>query len=176
MNSSTKRKKTKERDNKNNDCNQTWLQKAKQHNILQFLQLKILSVNCQGLGNIVKRTDVFNYLKKKQCNIYCLQDTHFTRENEKSIRSSWDYECYFSSFTSNARGTAILFNNNFEFNILKEKRDINGNYLVLDINVDKINFTSIERKNSNLACLNGFFFPPNIRITIWIKVPIRFRY
>ena len=38
MNSSTKRKKTKERDNKNNDCNQTWLQKAKQHNILQFLQ------------------------------------------------------------------------------------------------------------------------------------------
>ena len=39
MNSSTKRKKTKERDNKNNDCNQTWLQKAKQHNILQFLQL-----------------------------------------------------------------------------------------------------------------------------------------
>ena len=26
---------------------------------------RILSVNCQGLGNIVKRTDVFNYLKKK---------------------------------------------------------------------------------------------------------------
>jgi exonuclease III len=56
--------------------------------------VRILSVNCQGLGNIV--TDVFNYLKKKQCNIYCLQDTHFTCENEKSIRSSWDYECYFS--------------------------------------------------------------------------------
>ena len=106
--------------------------------------VRILSVNCQGLGNIVKRTDVFNYLKKKQCNIYCLQDTHFTCENEKSIRSSWDYECYFSSFTSNARGTAILFNNNFEFNILKEKRDINGNYLVLDINVDKINFTLVS--------------------------------
>ena len=27
--------------------------------------VRILSVNCQGLGNIVKRTDVFNYLKKK---------------------------------------------------------------------------------------------------------------
>ena len=26
--------------------------------------VRILSVNCQGLGNIVKRTDVFNYLKK----------------------------------------------------------------------------------------------------------------
>ena len=26
--------------------------------------VRILSVNCQGLGNIVKRTDDFNYLKK----------------------------------------------------------------------------------------------------------------
>ena len=26
--------------------------------------VRILSVNCQGLGIIVKRTDVFNYLKK----------------------------------------------------------------------------------------------------------------
>ena len=26
--------------------------------------VRILSVNCQGLSNIVKRTDVFNYLKK----------------------------------------------------------------------------------------------------------------
>jgi hypothetical protein len=30
------------------------------------------------------------------------------------------------------------------FNILKEKRDINGNYLVLDINVDKIKITLVS--------------------------------
>ena len=76
--------------------------------------------------------------------MYTVLPLSFRPSNEKSIRSSWDYECYFSSFTSNARGTAILFNNNFEFNILKEKRDINGNYLVLDINVDKINFTLVS--------------------------------
>jgi hypothetical protein len=35
--------------------------------------VKILSVNCQGLGNIVKRTDVFNYLKKKNKNNDCNQ-------------------------------------------------------------------------------------------------------
>ena len=82
--------------------------------------VRILSVNCQGLGNIVKRTDVFNYLKKKQCNIYCLQDTHFTCENEKSIRSSWDYECYFSSFTSNAR--VLLFFLTIILNLIFLKR------------------------------------------------------
>jgi hypothetical protein len=29
-----------------------------------MVSVRILSVNCQGLGNIVKRTDVFNCLKK----------------------------------------------------------------------------------------------------------------
>ena len=84
--------------------------------------LKILSVNCQGLRDKVKRKDVFNMLKLKACNIYCIQDTHFTSDLENSIRSMWGYESYFSSVSSNSRGVAILFNNNFEFKVLKEKK------------------------------------------------------
>ena len=84
------------------------------------------------------------YFRNKTLFLWLKRPYFILHVNEKSIRSSWDYECYFSSFTSNARGTAILFSNNFEFNILKEKGDINGNYLVLDINVDKINFTLVS--------------------------------
>ena len=40
--------------------------------------LQIVSYNCQGLNSVEKRRDVFNYLKSKNGNIYCLQDTHFT--------------------------------------------------------------------------------------------------
>lgn len=40
--------------------------------------VKILSVNCQGLGDIAKRRDVFNYLRSLKYNLYCLQDTHPT--------------------------------------------------------------------------------------------------
>ena len=31
--------------------------------------------------------------------------------------SEWGYKAYFSSHTSNSRGVAILFNNNFEFKL-----------------------------------------------------------
>ena len=31
-----------------------------------YMALKILSVNCQGLGSMEKRLDVLNYLKKKK--------------------------------------------------------------------------------------------------------------
>jgi hypothetical protein len=64
-------------------------------------------------------------------------DTHFTSEIESSIRSMWGFDCFFSSFSSNSRGVSILFNNNFEYEVLKEKRDLNGNYLALDVVIDK---------------------------------------
>ena len=44
--------------------------------------LKIFSYNTQGLGGIDKRTDIFEFLKAKRMDIYCLQDTHFTKNDE----------------------------------------------------------------------------------------------
>ena len=68
----------------------------------------------------------------------------------------WGYECYFSSFASNSRGVAILFNNNFEFKVLKEKRDLNGNYLVLDIEIDKQKLTLLSLYGPNTDSPNFF--------------------
>ena len=84
-------------------------------------EIKILSVNCQGTGLLPKRTDVLNYLKGKDCQIYCLQDTHFSPgEDERRVRAHWNNDCYFSSYKSNARGIAILFVRNFEYKVHKK--------------------------------------------------------
>ena len=72
--------------------------------------LKIISYNAQGLHGIQKRIDVFDYIKSKKCHIYCLQDTHFTDEDEINIRDQWgNSNCIFSNYRSNARGVAIVF-------------------------------------------------------------------
>ena len=41
---------------------------------------------------------------------------------------------FLSPGKSNARGTAILFNNNSEYAFLHQQRDEEGNLLILDIN------------------------------------------
>ena len=74
-----------------------------------MMELKIISANCQGLGDFSKRKDIFRYYRETDNNIICLQDTHFTPEKENYIRSQWGYECRFSSFSSNSRGVATLF-------------------------------------------------------------------
>lgn len=118
--------------------------------------VKILTVNCQGLGDPGKRRDVLNFLKVKNYNLYCLQDTHFVTENESFIRSVWGYECFFSSLTSNSRGVAILVNNNVEFKIWKEKKDRNGNFLALDISINGTRLTLLSLYGPNQD-IPGFF-------------------
>ena len=82
-------------------------------------KFRLISLNCRGLNNNFKRKQVFRFLRNKKAQIYCLQDVHFTSDQEQIIKQQWGYnECYISPFKSNARGTAILFNNNFQFKVI----------------------------------------------------------
>ena len=95
--------------------------------------LSICSLNCQGLGDFKKRRDVLKYLRTFNYSIVCLQDTHFTKCTERLVQNEWGYKAVFSSFESNSRGVALLFNNNFEFKIHNKYCDQNGNVLIIDL-------------------------------------------
>lgn len=114
--------------------------------------IKILSVNVQGIGLLPKRTDMLQYLKEKNCQIYCLQDTHFCPgKDEKLVRARWEGECFFSSLKSNSRGVAILFNKNIEYKVHNYKSDPNGNYIMLDLTIEnnRLTLVSIYGPNSD---------------------------
>ena len=88
--------------------------------------VKIISMNCHGLADPHKRRDVFHYFGKKSYSIYLLQDTHFDPKIESCIRAEWGYKCHFASYNSSSRGAAIVFNNNFDFEVKKVYKDISG--------------------------------------------------
>ena len=100
-------------------------------------EVGICCVNVQGLQNKLKRADVFDRLRAGKFSIVCIVDTHFDKSSEKIYTAEWGYTTYFSSFSSQSRGVAILFKNDFEFKIHKIHRDNNGNLLILDIEIDK---------------------------------------
>ena len=99
-------------------------------------EIKICSLNCQGLGDQKKRRDVLNYMRSLKYSIICLQDTHFSKTNERIIEKEWVYRTFLSSFNSRSRGVAILFNNYFEFKVHKTFRDASRNYLLIDLEIN----------------------------------------
>jgi hypothetical protein len=65
-------------------------------------------------------------------------------EIESSIRSMWGFDCFFSSFSSNSRGVSILFNSNFEYEVLKKNK-------TLTIHIHQAN------KNRTIVNVNEFY-------------------
>ena len=105
--------------------------------------IKISSLNVRGLHDVQKRRDIFCYLRNKKFQINCLQDTLFSESLDPYIRAEWGGEAVFSSFSTNQRGVCILFNNDFEYKILQVKADGGGNYLLLDVEVERKRFTLV---------------------------------
>ena len=110
----------------------------------------VLSANCQGLCTFEKRIDVLFHTKETGASIVCLQDTHLTEKEIKSVKQI-PPDCYLHGFRNNSRGVAILFNNNFEYTIHDVNKDDNGNWLQLIITVSgiKINLITICAPNQD---------------------------
>ena len=74
---------------------------------------------------------------------------HIQSQQESYIKAEWGGDAYFSCLNSSSRGVMILLNNNFEYKVEKVISDINGNYIILDINIEGTKFTLINLYGPN---------------------------
>ena len=95
--------------------------------------LKICSLNVQGLGEGQKRKEIFNWLRAKKFSIYLLQETHSSENTTTTWSSEWEYKTLFTHCSRASGGVAILFNNNFAFQHLRSYSDPKGRLIICDI-------------------------------------------
>lgn len=119
--------------------------------------LRILSCNAQGLQGSEKRIDVFEYIKNKIYDIYCLQDTHFVDDKKADIINQWgNSKSIFSNFKSNSRGVAILFSKEIDLQIHRKIVDDNGNFIIVDMTVYNQRLTLVNLYGPNSDSPNFF--------------------
>ena len=95
--------------------------------------ITIASLNVRGLGNDTKRREILNWLRSKNFSIYLLQEDHCSEKTKDLWTPEWGYTNFFSSFSSAKAGVGILFNNNFELQIMKNYIDLSGRYIICDL-------------------------------------------
>ena len=111
--------------------------------------ISIVSMNYQGLSNRENRSDTLFFLKSKNI-LFTSYKTLILQLKKKNIRTQWGFECYFNNFSSQARSVAILFNNNFEFKVLKTVRDEISNKFILKVIIKGKRLTLINIYGPNL--------------------------
>ena len=106
--------------------------------------IKCISANVQGIQTEFKRKDVLSYMINTAANIICLQDVHLKQCEENFVKNFTKGDCYISGNRTNARGVAIIFQNNFEYKIENVCRDTAGNFIVIDIKLSEISLRLIN--------------------------------
>ena len=100
-----------------------------------FPSFKISTYNANGLNDVQKRKDVFNYIRDLDKDIFFLQETHLKEELEKYVRAEWGYELWLAGKETNRKGVAILFKPTFEYKMFKVVKDPLGCYIIIDIEI-----------------------------------------
>ena len=51
--------------------------------------LKIVTLNVNGMNDKIKRTQVYQFLRKNDVDIACIQETYLSKNKQRIIRNEW---------------------------------------------------------------------------------------
>lgn len=114
-------------------------------------QINCISLNVKGINNPIKRKKVITYLKKLKADIVFLQETHLTDIEHVKLKRDWIGKVYYSSFSSSARGVALLINKNLRFQLVSEEKGKCGRFILINciINTNRLTLASIYGPNTD---------------------------
>uniref|UniRef100_A0A803K2U2 exodeoxyribonuclease III n=1 Tax=Xenopus tropicalis TaxID=8364 RepID=A0A803K2U2_XENTR len=114
--------------------------------------LKIVSLNVNGLNTPEKRKQIVKIMRKQKGDIVILQETHFRKEappmHKLGTYSQWFYS---NNSQQKTRGVAIAIRNTVDFKLQTTLSDQNGRYLI------------IKGLLYHSKCTIGSIYAPNIK-------------
>ena len=102
-----------------------------------MMNLKVCSLNARGKGDQLKRRETFNWLREKKISIYLLQEIHSIENTAPVWSAEWGLTSLFTSYSSSRGGVAILFNNNFTFQLQRSFLDNTGRFIICVIKTNE---------------------------------------
>ena len=123
----------------------------------------IISLNARGLRETKKRSDLFYWLKEKQYDICLLQETYWTNDIKNKLLKEWGRHILLNFGTNHSKGTAILFNKNF--NILNSHLSEDSRIILANIKIEDEIFTLFNIYAPNNMNERKCFF---LKIQKWI--------
>lgn len=101
--------------------------------------LKITSLNVNGLNHPVKRSKVLAKLKREKSQITFIQETHLSKHEHEKLKKFGYSNTYFSTCrNSRKRGVATLISNSVNFELIRERCDKEGRYIIVVGRIDNI--------------------------------------
>lgn len=99
----------------------------------------IVSLNVNCLGNSIKQSKVIAKLRKAKPSVAFLQETHLSKkEHEKFKKLGYVNSFYSACKNSRRRGIITLLPNSVNFELIKEKIDREGRYVIVKGRIESV--------------------------------------
>lgn len=118
-------------------------------------RLKFLTWNVRGLGDKLKRTAVFSFLKNQRAGVIVLVETHVQGHLQRALRRLSIGWAYHATHTSYSRGISVLVSKSVPFEVQSVVLDPQGRYLFL--------YAKIA---GNSILILAWYIPPPFNATI----------
>ena len=132
----------------------------------------IISQNCNGLRNKMKRQLCFRWFKKQNADIVLVQETHWSKDIEHIIKNEWKGSVFFNHGNHNARGVAILTKRQSNIRYLSDFKDQYGRYLIIECEINTSKYIIVNIYAPNIHTKRELFFK-NIHILLSQKFDLQ---
>ena len=114
-------------------------------------KIKIASLNVRGLRDNKKRKELFNYLRKLDNDIICIQECHTTSQEEDLIQAQWGGKIIYNHGSNNSRGVMLLRKPNKAIQMEEVYSDQDGRILIAKVKYEglKFNIANIYGPNTD---------------------------
>lgn len=106
--------------------------------------------NCRGMGRALKQGKVFSHLKSLSSDIVFLQETHIQPSEQRRLRSAWVSQVYQSTFSSKARGVAILVRRTIQFVFKSQTTNPGGRFILVTGTINSVPLVLLNIYTPNL--------------------------
>ncbi len=123
-------------------------------------ELEVISWNVRGFRKLVKLKQVMDRLKQYHPKIVFLQETHLLLSGTTQLRKRWPGQVTACSFSSHARGVAVLIHKSLPLHIQKTILDPAGRFIIIQssqMNQDLILVNMYGPNNDDLNFYNNLF-------------------
>ena len=100
--------------------------------------------NVRGLGQKIKREQIFTHLHTKQFNVCFLQETHSTKDVETARAANSPYNFYFSGRSSSSSGICIMIDKQTDYDFVEHIEIIPGKIQALKVKMYERNVVFIN--------------------------------
>lgn len=134
--------------------------------IKDSLDIKITSWNVRGIRELAKLKQVLNRIKHLKSKIFFLQESHLIVSDVHCLSKRWPGQVFHATFSSHARGVAILIHRSLPFQVTKIIQDPSGRYIIVQgsILTQKLNLINIYGPNDDHP---SFFEKLFLTVSVW---------